>query len=279
MKLFALICIGYSKALRLHHEGYFLSELDEKDKQELNNTKMGAACRLQRKERALWRQAVREAGLNPKNISEFGRCAVKYPQSIVETVLAMKKNNLRSHKYTFMGRIHGNQHFSHEENGTKVNNEEEARQWAIDFAMTHFADPDIFVNTSPSGWKTLGSFDYSKELGNRHNHEIEAGIDKTYWKNMITSNFTLCPGGDTKWSMRAYEAALSGSICVIKSFNDDWRPETSMAEGDQQLQKVFNLLKFVTVDHPHVYSESIANDNLKTFIRYLTFVEGDHTPF
>jgi hypothetical protein len=239
---------------------------------------------MQSAELSLWEQAVKEAGLENRvhTISEFGRSVPKIPKSMVETLLKMQKSNEnpRNHKYNFMGRVYGNPGFN--------NQEDQARQWAIDFAMTNFSNSDIFVNTHPgdkvddptkdAAWKKLGGFDHTDEFGDKTKHQIEAGVDKTYWKNMLTSQFTLCPGGDTKWSMRAYEAALAGSICVVKSYDDDMKPETSKMCGDQMLQKVFDMFKTVTKDDPHEYSETIASQNREIFMKYLTFMKGDNTP-
>merc|ERR1740138_1971598 len=99
----------------------------------------------------------------------------------------------------------------------------------------------------------------------------------------MASNFTLCPGGDNPWSMRAYEAALAGSICVISSYAADWRPATNNWDPSNllsehhgmYLQKIFDRYKAVLAGDDHVYNKTAADENLEVFLRYQTFMYGD----
>lgn len=226
----------------------------------------------------LWRQAVLEVGMNEEDISEFGRRVVKFPKSFVEYIMN-RSNTLHTHKtkYSFLGRRTGMEHAL-----GRSQTEVHARQWAIDFAMTNFTSSDIFVITGNqseiSEWKSLGDYDKTKELGDQTLHQHEMGVDVTYWNTMMSSDFTLCPGGDSPWSRRAYEAALARSICVIKSHEDDWLISKETHFNHTALQKVLDLFKYVLVDVPHSYSKSVADDNLGIFIKYLTFIEGDNVP-
>jgi len=181
-----------------------------------------------------------------------------------------------------MGRITGDQYFE----AGKV--EEEKRQWAVDYAKATFTDQDIFVCTgyreNLAKWQPLGGFDKTVELGDRRHHQLEYykgcpenKLDLVYWRIMMSSAFTLCPGGDGAWSMRTYEAALAGTICVIKSHDEDWQA-TNSTYHHTALQKVFDLFKYELTSDPHVFNQSVADENLRIFIRYLTFIEGDNTP-
>jgi len=230
-------------------------------------------------------QAIFEAGLSTDQVSAFGKSVVKFPKSLVEQLLQLKNNTKHTHKYNFMGRV----------SGQNWGVEEKARQWAIDFAKEKFTKDDIFVVTHLSpDWKALGAFDKSKEMPRRESHSFakigssKLDVDMTYWQQLMSSDFTLCPGGDDHFSYRGYETALAGSVCVIKSVDADWTPTKTSHPGNgltvnpkmKPLEKVFNLLKTVSADEPHdsVAAKSVADQNFKTFIKYLTFIEGDNTP-
>lgn len=228
---------------------------------------------MRHSERELWKQAVLEAGMSEKDISEFGRSVVKYPKSFVERMFALKNRSALKHTYNFVGSMSPVHPDAHPERDLI---KQGRRQWAIDFAKINFTSSDIFVCSGCEGnWEVLGAYDKTKEVGDRASHWIVDDMDFTYWGIMMSSKFTLCPGGNFPFSIRAYEAALAGSICVIKSFNDDWKPKDTK---HVLLQPVFDLFKYAVADEPHVYDKSVVDHNLRVFIRYLTFIEGDNVP-
>merc|ERR1719343_1747679 len=90
------------------------------------------------------------------------------------------------------------------------------RSWALEFARRNFSGKDFFKVTDASfcdGYQEpIGSFDRS----------LSSEALEPYFEVLGASNFTLCPGGDEPWSMRAYEAAGAGSLPVILSRDSDW---------------------------------------------------------
>eukprot|EP00746_Dinoflagellata_sp_MGD_P127302 gnl/MRDRNA2_/MRDRNA2_61914_c0_seq1.p1 gnl/MRDRNA2_/MRDRNA2_61914_c0~~gnl/MRDRNA2_/MRDRNA2_61914_c0_seq1.p1 ORF type:complete len:313 (-),score=63.55 gnl/MRDRNA2_/MRDRNA2_61914_c0_seq1:98-1036(-) len=230
-------------------------------------------------------QAVTEAGMNQNQLSEFGKNSFKFPKSMVDEILKAGEATERTHRYNFAGRTHG-----------QTKQETKARKWAIDFAKETFSEEkgDIFFVTGSNaswaysqrkGYSPLGPWDKTSTLGSRdmhvHNKTSNPNVrfDATYWDLLLSSEFTLCPGGDDHFSHRAYEAALAGSICVIKSRQADWRPSIpNKVASYVNLERVFNQLKYVTLDEPHVYDKAMADHNREVFIKYMTFIEGDNTP-
>lgn len=216
-------------------------------------------------------EAIVESGLDFSKLSAFGQYSYRFPKSMVDHILKMRNTTQRKHKYNFVGRVRS---------GTPQ--EQRARAWAINFAKANFTENDIFVVTGVNGdWQPIGSFDKTKELGARNTHEkIKLGakkqMDVTYWDMLVSSQYTLCPGGDDAFSHRAYEAALAGSIPLIKSVQADFSPYGS--KSYQNLGKVFKLFKYQMKDAPHEYDQSIADHNLDVVIKYMTFIEGDNVP-
>merc|ERR1711972_1276777 len=80
-------------------------------------------------------------------------------------------------------------------------------------------------------------------------------------------------GGGQAWSMRFWEAILAGSIPVVRS-----------ADFDMGSSMVWSVLAvgyhFIELDKGDklVYDESLVQSNLDKFLRYQTWMKGDHTP-
>lgn len=225
-------------------------------------------------------EAIREYGKKESELSDFAKSMVKVPKSLVDEILALKNTTKRSRKYNFVGRMVGTS-----------SQEKKARKWAVDFAKEKFSEEegDVFVATRTYGplssWTPLGTWDKTLTIGDRKTHEEKATknpnvkFDSTYWNLLLSSEFTLCPGGDDHFSFRAYEATLAGSICIIKNEQDDWRPSIpTQTQAYKNIERVFKLFKYTDVDKPHVYDQSVADHNLDIFIKYFTFIEGDNTP-
>lgn len=216
-------------------------------------------------------EAIAESGLDPKNLSAFAKYSYRFPKSMVDYIIQMKKTTQRKHQYNFVGRTWG-----------ATDKERGARAWALKFAEKNFSDSDIFVVTGMNALhKPIGTFDKTLELGSRGAHEKikisgRRNLDKTYWDMLVSSNYTLCPGGDDAFSHRAYEAALAGSIPLIKSVKADFTPYGS--KSYENLGKVFKLFKYQLKDSPREYDQSIVDHNFDVVIKYMTFIEGDNVP-
>merc|ERR1719436_433333 len=91
-----------------------------------------------------------------------------------------------------------------------------------------------------------------------------------YFQVLSHSNFTICPGGDREWSMRFYEAILAKSIPVIHNFEDDM--------SDCRFEEVRWIgYHYLTLDMPLVYHPEWADQNLRLFLKYQTFIFGDRS--
>merc|ERR1719229_605666 len=98
-------------------------------------------------------------------------------------------------------------------------------------------------------------------------------FDDTYYQVMANSNFTLCPGGETPWSMRMYEAIAAGSMPLIHSEERDFAPPAH-ASWLKQIG-----YKFEKAGHgTPIYHQEDVDRNFQLFLKYQTFMNGDNTP-
>lgn len=229
-----------------------------------------------------WTRAVEEEGLDPNNISLFGRLAPKLPRSVVEKYISL--NHTKVHRYSFLGSAL---------NG-RVDFYQSRRAWVADFAKRHFTDKDFLsIADVPEDWVRLGSYDHSAmdpkyaallqtaSGGSLHSRSVveSAWFNRSkFWRVTAASEFALCPGGDGPWSKRSFEVALAGAIPVIKKPKADWRPGESEQLSKGVLQAILDKIRYVLVDDvPHVrYSRELADENWRTVIKYMTFMEGDN---
>jgi hypothetical protein len=216
----------------------------------------------------LWRQAAEEEGLDPHSVSTFGANVPKFPRSMVQSILALNSTKARS--YNFQGSVHSMPGWP-----TK---KERRRKWVFDFASASFGPRDFLnaVDVKP-GHSPLGQFDHSEH---RAATEELLGRPLGFYEVMAQSRFTLCPGGDEAWSLRVYEAVLSGSLPLIRRETDDWSPHNKWDSIGGALQAVFNLYKHVTTKELSMvgYREDWVMENRRNFIKYQTFMEGDNIP-
>lgn len=155
------------------------------------------------------------------------------------------------------------------------------RKWLFKFVHKHFDERDYLRFTDPPHhYESMGVFDHTltHEPGGLHPKKLakskKSEFDAHYYEGMATSNFTMCPGGDTPWSMRFYEAALAGSIPVIHSVEGDLTPPPRASWLTQIGYEYLLTLPFGALD----YRQEIVDKNRKLFLRYQTFMEGDNDP-
>jgi hypothetical protein len=219
-----------------------------------------------------WRQAAVEAGLNPFEVSEFGRSIPKFTASEVQQ-LTRRSLTTKRYRYNFQGGACSltdyNRKFNIYVKGPAYSRRWR-RKWATDFARSNFSDQDFWKVTDRSKChdyvEPMGLFDHS------FSHE-----DEDYWSVLAASNFTLCPGGDEPWSMRVYEAVAAGSLPMIASRQEDLSPE---GRGDRigvALGAVHKLFHVADASNP-IYSQELVEANRRIFIKYHTFMEGDNVP-
>lgn len=239
---------------------------------------------------------MKEAGLDPSNISKFGSSVPKFPKSIVDKVLRIKNEQQhKRHMYNFQGSVGYNRSW--------IPDTAKTRKWVFDVASQRFGNNDLlFISDAYKNpnYKPLGVFDQSPSKRNvavRHGHHSKGSYghepidlggasidwDWDYFAEVSASNFTICPGGDDTWSKRSYEVALAGSICLIRSPEKDWTFGNSAKAKEMKISNVYmqsllDLYKYRSFDSPHIYDPAVVEENLRSFIKYQTFMEGDFTP-
>jgi len=250
-----------------------------------------------------WMLALNESGLSAGDISLYGCSVPKMPLYFLERVQALSHKKV--HTFNFQGSymweyyrqvlpapvwralMEGNPGW----NATAGNEgQTEARNWVVDFAKANFSDHDLLkITDADYTWRRLGPYDVSApgkyhntraativtgdaEMGEEY-HKYLVAFDEPYWEEMVGSNFTLCPGGDSAWSMRFYEAIMAGSIPVIKSLEYDI--------GMPRLWALWDIpYRYYVLDSGDelVYRQDWVDENLRLFVKYQTFREGDLHP-
>jgi len=219
------------------------------------------------RQKTLWAIAAKEeqdlGEFDVSKISDFATAIPKIPRSWVKQITAL--DDTKTIRYMFSGSfVHLNKH----------------RTWLPEWVKEHFGPEDYFRATDArkgkKKYKPMGVFDQSlngaagfRPKGTCHDC---LKFDETYWAKMRKSKFIICPGGDAPYSFRFYESYLAGSIPIIHNYEDDWK--------DRQNTRWISAIKYEhkMTDEPHVFDAAVAKLNLKKFIRYQTWLEGDHDP-
>jgi len=231
----------------------------------------------------IWSRAVSKAGLNESNISLFGQTIPKF--EVGEVLKIRSLDHTKVHNYNFQGSACRNTSGMGVKYGVPAddysshpNLYRSRRRWAIQFAKERFGPDDFLFITDDklcdASDLPMGEFDKSSQR-RRSN---------AYYGSMAASKFTLCPGGDSPWSMRVYEAILAGSIPVIQNISEDWhaafnprREALGKTPRLLALQCVYDVYEFATLDNL-TFDLRVVERNLERFIKYQTFIEGDNVP-
>mmetsp|Transcript_5473 Transcript_5473/g.12031 ORF Transcript_5473/g.12031 Transcript_5473/m.12031 type:complete len:336 (+) Transcript_5473:85-1092(+) len=215
--------------------------------------------------------SMEEANLTCSDISVYGAYVPKVSSTFVSQVVALKAaNNTKTSNYNFQGALERTEDITGP-----------WRQWVIKFVKHHFSDDDVFVASDEFGkTNTWGPYDHTNDVEHydvaQEKLEFPLTMDPTYYQTMIQSNFTLCPGGYIPWSMRFYEAILAGSIPVIAEEGNDY---SSKAFWFNQLgYKYFTVDQVVNLKASSAELKRIADDNYQLFLKYQTWLDGDHVP-
>jgi hypothetical protein len=98
------------------------------------------------------------------------------------------------------------------------------RAWLIEFVKARFSPKSYLQFTdkeTKTGYTPLGEFDFTLRRSGFVPKEVPLEqrnfFDEHYYRVMCQSQFTLCPAGDRRWSMRFYEAIMCKSIPILRS--------------------------------------------------------------
>jgi hypothetical protein len=231
-------------------------------------------------------ESLVEAKLKCDDVSVYGAMVPKVPESVVMCVTNIKQDLEAQHQpaktrnFNFQGSLS----FNDPGRDGKFNRFKR-RKWVADFAREHFADNDwLDITDAPSEHDSWGPYDHTNQKHASMNGYPKddgtpiglLGCDITYYKTMLQSNFTLCPGGDAPFTYRFAEAILAGSIPVINSEADD-------LSGHIEWYKYEGLTYFkadevANMQMSEVELKNIAQQNYGLLIKYQTWILGDNVP-
>ena len=144
---------------------------------------------------------------------------------------------------------------------------EKNRQWVLDFAKKFFTESSYLQFTDVITRKThkpIGPFDNTLTrngfVPKEHPVHNRGYFDHFYYEVLCKSKYTLCPAGDSKWSMRFYEAIACKSI-PITTDNDPFRTVHEKKIG-------YFFFKRNTIA---AYSRNQVDNNYNKFIDNQTF--------
>lgn len=142
------------------------------------------------------------------------------------------------------------------------------RRWIIPFIKKHFTPQSYLLFTdrkTKSVHQRMGPFDHTFEKKGFVPKEIPIKnrnkLDPHYYQIMCQSKFTLCPAGDSFYSMRFYEAIMCKSIPIVKTQDESFR---SKAESNLDY-------KYYLITDEFVYREDWVEHNYQLFLKYHTF--------
>jgi hypothetical protein len=219
-------------------------------------------------------ESMAQANLTCGDVSYYGAAVTKLPQSHVLKMAALKRNiSNKTSTYNFQGSLYSN-------SLTTMR-----RQWVLPFAATAFSDVDVLkITDAPANHISEGPYDHTDLTSGGYrpkDHPLGDRLipfDVEYYQIMAQSTFTLCPGGDSPWSMRFYEAILAGSIPVIDSelqdFNDMYAPFWFNRVG----YTYYTTSQVLNLTANRTELESIADQNYKLLLTYQTWLQGDQVP-
>lgn len=260
----------FKYSLSLEKTGEDLQDAPENVKevydQEVQETTVPKARMTALQSKALWILSKREEearGNNLGTLSTFGKRTPKIPRSWVEKITEL--NHSKTHRYMFSGRVWGRRF----------------GQWLEPFVRSNFTDEDYFKATNaPASYTAMGKFDktlvskgYVPATDQAHIITLDQVFDENYFLDMAQSKFILTPGGDAPWSMRFYESFLTGSLPIIHSMAED----LGNFHDTVHIKEIPYEYGF-TATYPHTFDQAQIDRNLKRFIRYQTFIEGDNDP-
>lgn len=140
------------------------------------------------------------------------------------------------------------------------------RAWLMDFIKARFSARSYLQFTDKETKQDhvpMGPFDFTllrsgfvpKEVP----FEQRDYFDEHYYRVMCRSQFTLCPAGDVRWSMRFYEAIMCRSIPILRR-----------RSHHRSLREALRGYRFYTPSDRLVYRPEWVEHNYRIFLAHHT---------
>lgn len=211
-------------------------------------------------------------GNNDGNSSVY----IRWPRNHVEAALALWQAGNKTMDFTFSGGIEG---------GSNVNR---SREWVVPFATKYFTPNSIFVDTSADveTYEVLNAI-WDQTLLRAEDAFVprnteEKACDKStcdpkYLQDLAEAQFALAPAGDEPWSMRFFEAIMSGAIPIL---------EDTLHAGRSQPERALGYYYFLRSDVEAIldgggtlpYCTEWVEANLRIFLQYQAWVGAPTDP-
>jgi len=140
------------------------------------------------------------------------------------------------------------------------------RAWLIDFIKGRFSQRSYLQFTDEEtkrNYVPMGTFDFTLSRTGFVPKEVPVErrnvFDEHYYRVMCQSEFTLCPRGDARWSMRFYEALMCRSIPVLRS-----------RTHHRSVREALRGYKFYISSQELVYKPEWVEHNYHIFLRHHT---------
>ena len=140
------------------------------------------------------------------------------------------------------------------------------RNWLIDFIKARFSEKSYLQFTDKETKKdhvSLGPFDFTLLRSGFVPKEVPTAernfFDERYYQVMCQSQFTLCPAGDVRWSMRFYEALMCKSIPILQR-----------RTHHRSIREALRGYRFYTPSERLVYKPEWVEHNYEIFLKYHT---------
>jgi Exostosin family len=205
----------------------------------------------------LWQtEAYREIGVE---ISTFDHQKVIFPKRFYVPIQGF--DHTKTFDFCFIGAY-------------KVDAETAARRaWLIDFIKREFSANSYLQFTDKEtkrGYVSMGVFDFTLLRTGFVPKEVPVKernfFDEHYYQVMCRSQFTLCPAGDRRWSMRFYEAIMCKSIPILER-----------RTHHRSIREALRGYRFYTRSEKFIYKQAWVEHNYNIFLKHHTLA-GDSRP-
>ncbi len=203
----------------------------------------------------LWyNEALKELNLKPKKKKFINTDYCIFPKRFYGYCSSL--SNDKKYKYTFIGSLKV-------DHLTSIN-----RSWIIDFINNKFNN-DCYLQFTDKKTKEnyveKGLFDFTLKTNGFVPKEVKKNkrnyLDTNYYKKINQSQFTLCPAGDSFYSMRFLEAIMCHSIPIVLSYDETFRSKKESLLG----------YKYYLASEEHIFRQDWIDENYRIFINNHTF--------
>jgi len=140
------------------------------------------------------------------------------------------------------------------------------RAWLIDFITEKFSQKSYLQFTDKEtkrNYVPMGTFDFTLLRTGFVPKEVPLEqrnvFDEHYYRVMCQSQFTLCPRGDVRWSMRFYEALMCKSIPILQS-----------RTHHRSVREALRGYKFYLSSQELIYKPEWVEHNYNIFLKHHT---------